>query len=247
MIDDYLPGVVFNNEDPYLFIQDFLESQIIPRSILSGKASFDIRNIFLKQQRLVTLHSVFDKEDFCNILYDSDLRCKLDGMALTPIFRKIDIITEFEKYNPICIEAYLDCFANWKEVVNKNSFICNYIGDKHQRKLYENILKNNSRQYLRMALNIKLPDVSPLDIINHSLHIANFKMQNALLEDNSQELDRWIKLSVMISEKLQRIGAGSKRDVDELIEILQTEAIYEEPKIYSREELESKYQEANKA
>lgn len=247
MLEEYLSGYVFNNEDPYIFIQDYLESRIIPKSILTGNATVEVIRIFLKQQYLMNLHTVFDNEDFCNILYDSDLRCKIDGMALTPIFRKNDIITEFSKINPICIEAYLDCFANWKEVPNKSVFVSSYVGDKYQRKLYENILKNNSRKYLKMVLDVKLPDVSPLEVINHSLQIANFKMQTALLEDNSNELDRWMKLSVIISEKLQRIGAGSKRDIDELLEILRAEPVYEEPKIYTKEELENKYQDSNKA
>ena len=244
-LEEYLPSINFENEDPFIYIQRYLESKPIPKPILTGKYTPQVLNIFLKQQGLLTLHTVFNTPEFHEIIYDSDIRRKLDGMILSSIFRKNDILLEFNKYNPIHIDTYMDCFSNYKELENKRSFIANYIGDKNERNLFERILDNTSRQYLKMVLGIKLPDASPLDIINNNLHVANLKMQTALLAEDDIALDKWMKLSTTIAEKLHKVGAGQKRDIDELLDALKADPVYEDPKIYSMDELEEKYKDQN--
>lgn len=246
LVQLYLPSILFQYEDPYRIIYDDLENKPIPRPILTGKYTPEILNIFLKQQYLLNLHTIIEKEDFHTIIFDTDLRRKIDGMALSSVFRKLDIISEFSKYNTLCIETYLDCFANYKLVSNKRQFIVKYVGDKQERRLYERILENTSRQYLKIILGVKLSDTSPLEIINNALHVAKLKMETALLAEDDIALDKWMKMTVTISEKLNKIGAGNRRDIDELIEKLKTEPDFEDPIIYTKEELDIKYESIKK-
>jgi hypothetical protein len=243
----YLPSIQFNHEDPFDYIKSELSKEQIPRSILVGAHTDSDLRYFLAKFNLVTLHAIFQNDDFQDILFDTDLRRKIDGMNLSPIFRKSDIMRECNSYNMIYIQNYNECFANYEQILYKESYIENYIGDDSEKQLLKQVLKNTSKNKLKVLLGITLSDVAPKKVIDNALQIISIKVNDALLAEDDRSLNNWLKFQVQVSEKLIRLGAGSKSDLDSLIDTLNVKIDFDEPVIYTKEQLESKYEEMQKS
>lgn len=241
LLNKYLPSIVFRSEDPFDFINTLLQNSPIPKPILTGTYNSEAFNIFLKQQKLVNLHAIFDKSDFLDLIFDSDSVRKLQAMSLSDVFNILDIHNEFSGFNTLYLDTFLDCYASWGEIPNKHTFISTYIGDKQEQNLFLRILENTSRKYLKLILNIKISDASPLELMNNALNVVSMKMQDALISEDNAALERWLKLQCSISERLHKLGAGNKSDLDDLVEALRAVPTWEDPKIYSRQELEDKF------
>ena len=241
LLDEYLPSLTLDHKTVFNFIYSLIENSSVPKSIISGDYNSDAFNIFLKQQKLVNLHAAIDQPGFQEIIFDTDITRKINGMALSPVFKLIDIYHEFNTYNNIFIDTYLDCFAAYDELESKQNFIRTYVTDKNERNLFLRICENSSRQYLKLILCIKIQDASPMELINDALNICKLKAQTALLAEDDAELERWLKLQVVIAEKLHKAGAGNKSDLDDLIEKLKAVPEYQDPVIYTKEQLEEKF------
>lgn len=241
LLEKYLPSVQFNHDDPFTYISNILNQENIPKSILTGNATLDTLKLFYQQYKLSDLNAIIKNEDFQDLVFDSDVRKKLEGMSLSPVFRDVDILREFNTINTLYIETYLDCFSDYKELISKRNFIEMYIGDKRERNLYLRILENTSKYYLRVILDIKMPDLSPNEVINNALHAITLKVQNALLAEDDLALERWLKLQVSVSNNLHKLGANNKTDLDNLMEALQAEPIFDDPILYTKEKLEEKF------
>ena len=241
-VEVYLPSIIFQSEEHFDFIKSLLSNCAgIPRSILNGNYTQENFNIFLKQQRLMHLDAALAQEDFQKIIYDSDICTKLHAMSFSPVFNALDIHNEFSNFSTLHIDIYLDCFASYVDIPNKRNYISTYIGDVQERNLFLRVLEHSSRKYLKLILNIKLLDTSPLDLINHALNVVNTKVQEALLSEDDVSLEKWLKMQVTISEKIHKMGAGSKSDLDELIEKLKAVPQFDDPIIYTKEQLEDKF------
>lgn len=239
LVESYLPSIRFDHESPFEFIQSYLGKFVVPKCILNGTyRSIDL-NAFCKHHNLLDLHSVFNNEEFQDFLFDTDKRRKLDGMALSSVFRKIDILREFGNINPLFIEVYLSCFADYTGIPSKNSFINNYIGDVNEKNLYNLVVSNTSRNHLRVILGIKLSDVSPQELVTEALNMIKLKAQTALLSGDDVALERWLKLQLTVSDKLQKLGAGNRDDMSEFLSCLKAEPDFADPVIYTKEQLDS--------
>lgn len=238
----YLPSIRFDYENPFDYIEKFIKQKPVPGCILKGKADITGFHLFCSKFQLHNLHGIFTHTEFEDIIFDSDIRRKIDAMSISPSFRKIDILREFPGVNSIYIETYLDCFSNFEQIDNLNSYIVKYIGDSLEQKLFKKILETSSRQHLKVMLGIKTIDLSPKSLIEDSLNISHLKTQTALLEDNDDNLERWLKIRVSIAEKLIKLGAGNKSDLDNLIEALNAEPDFKDPVIYTKEQLEIEFQ-----
>lgn len=240
----YLPSVNFQNNIPLDYIKSKIFNLPLPCSIIDGTYSSDAFNIFLKQQKLLDLHSSFDDPAFQDIIFDSDIRLQIDGMSLSNVFHLPDIIKEFPNLNLIELKAYIDCFSDfYKMTVSKAAYVDTYIGDKLEQITLKKICNSSSRKFIRVLLNLKMDASSPQKIISDALNMSDFKVQEAFANDDSIALERWLKMKVVIAEKLHKIGAGSRSDLDELIEKLKFEKDYQDPIIYTKEQLDSLYSE----
>ena len=238
----YLPSVNFNNENILDYARNLISLMPIPKSVIDGDYSTYTFNIFLRQQKLLDLHGAMNDPVFQDIIFDSDKRLQIDGMSLSSVFHFPDIVKEFSDFNESYLRAYTDCISNYHKMqYNKAAYIETYIGDKYEREILKKVLINISRKFLRILLKLNLQDLSPQKMISEALNIADFKTQEAFANADDIKLEKWIKMKVVIAEKLHKIGAGAKSDLDDLIEKLKLEAEYEDPVIYSKEELDSLY------
>jgi len=235
LLNGYLPSVKFDFEDPFDYIEKVTKTTPLPACVYSGDAS-GLR-IYLNKFHLEDLHAAFNAEQFEDIIFDSDIRRKIDAMSLSSAFRKIDIIREFSMFDPQFLSVYLDCVADFSKVEQKNTYVVQCIGDPLEQKLLKKILTTTSRSHLKVVLGMK-SSLDPKTIIEKSLHVSDMKADLALLNDDDPGLDRWLKLRVGIAEKLIRMGAGNKSDLDNLIEALRSEPDFEDPIIYTKEQLE---------
>lgn len=240
----YLPAIIFNNEDPFVYLCNELEKKTIPVTVKNGTCDKPTLKLYLKQLGLTTLHLSFETEPFLDLVFDFDLRTKVDGMALSPVFRRIDILNEFINVPPGTLDLYLDCFSNYKSVYNIPSFIKNYIGDTQIQSLFTRLISTTSRQFSKVLLDIKVAENAPKQNIERASNIINYKLQDALVNDDNVAIEKWIKLSAMISEKLHKLGAGNRSDIHELLDLLTQDKDFEEPHIYTIEELEAMKSEA---
>lgn len=235
----YLPSIKFDFEDPLQYISQELFKKGVPATILNGTYDKQTFKLFLRQNDLNTLHLSFENQEFLDLVFDSDLRRKIDGMALSPVFRRIDIINEFQTISPILLDLYLDCFAQFKQINSLRVYVNTYIGDKIEMDLFDRIIQTTSRQFIRVLLDLKVSENNPKQNIERACNIINYKLQEALLTNDSNQIEKWIKLSTAVSEKLHRLGSGTKSDLQELLNLLQQDKDFEEPHIYTREELDS--------
>lgn len=242
----YLPSVQFNNEDPFDYIKSELSKEPIPKGILIGSYTDSDFRCFLSKFNLMGLHSVFNDDNFQDLMFDTDVRLKIDGMCLSSVFRKLDIVKEFNNYNTIYIDSYTECIANYKQVQYKESFIENYIGDNNEKNLLKQVLKNTSRNKLKVFLGVTISDEAPQKLIANAVQIIKIKVNEAMNAEDDVKLNNWLKFQVSVSEKLVRMGAGSKTDKEDLIDTLNKKIDFEEPIIYTKEQIEEQYLQAQK-
>jgi hypothetical protein len=233
----YLPTNTFDN-NLYDEIRDFIIQIPIPGCIKSDSTHPSSMRLFCSIFKLTNLHSCFTNPDFEELIYDTDQRRKIDAMMISSVFRPIDVVREFPHINQLIIETYIDCIANFKQASSKHTYVAKYLGDELEKKLFTKILSISSRQHLKVLLGLKCVSLNPVEVLDKSLNIANLKTDIALMNDNDSELEKWLKLRVVIAERLHRMGAGTQTDLDRLIEALQVEATYQDPVIYRKEDLD---------
>jgi hypothetical protein len=235
-LESYLPSIVFE-DDIFEYTESAIGEVPIPGCIRSSCDPTSLK-LFCNIFKLNTLNSVFGNEDFEDLIFDTDLRRKIDSMMISSVFRPIDVVREFSQINSLIVETYMDCIANFKGI-NKHSYVGKYIADPLEQKLFTKILTTGSRQHLKVMLGLKSDTMNPMDVLKKSLDIANLKTDIALMGDNDAELEKWIKLRVVVAGRLHQMGAGTQSDLDRLINALKAEADYEDPKIYTKEDLEN--------
>lgn len=243
LLNTYLPSIKFDFEDPFEYIQKIVKEIPLPAGVYSNKEDPSSLIIYLSRFKLRELHTVFNQEQFEDIIFDTDLRRKIDAMALSPSFRKIDIIREFPSINHEYIEIYLDCFANFDQIDSRNIYVSKYIGDPSERSLLIKVLTTTSRIHLKTILGIRT-NLDPKTIIEKSLSVMDMKSDLALINEDDDKLERWTKLRISIAEKLIKMGAGSKTDLDNLMEALKAEPDFKDPVIYTKEDLENEFSQA---
>lgn len=239
MIDSYLPSVIFNYEDIYDVTFAALNQMVVPRKVLLFNYNIYELQKFLKDNELTELHASFYCDEFVDFVFDSDLRRKVDGMRLNPVFREIDIYREFQEMNQIILKIYLNCFADFSNIEKKDIYVNKYIFDVDEKNLFNQVIKNTSKNFLKTILGLSVDDLSPKEEIKHCLNIIKLKLNTAILEDDLNAIERLTKLKVSISEKLIKIDAGSKSDLEDLKTLLKTEQQYENPKVFTKEELDA--------
>ena len=240
-VEMYLPSIEF---DECIFdeVCQWIRDAHPPKCIHLDGTALDpsAYNIFYGMFGLKELHAAFRTKEFDDIIFDYDLRKQIDGMAMSSVFRRIDIVREFGNINSMIIDVYLDCIANYKELKSKASFIARYINDEYDKALFTKIIETTSRKHLQIVLGLKTQTVAPMAIMEKSLNIAAMKTDIALLGNNPGELEKWIKLQVGVAEKLHNMGAGTQSDLDRLIDLLKAEPTYDDPVIYTKEMLDEK-------
>ena len=235
-LDLYLPSVIFDSH-PIDYVKEYLEEKVVPACVYAGSADASAMRLYCQINQLGALHGVFTSDAFEDLIFDLELRRKVDAMVLSPAFRTADIMREFPKIDKTCLDVYTDCVANFASVSNKHSYlVC--IGDERERKLLTKMMTVTSRDTLRLVLGLRCADMSPVEIMNKSLSIAALKTDDALLNDDNQGLERWVKLQASLAERMHGMGVGTRTDLDELLTALKVEPTYCDPIIYTKEQLE---------
>lgn len=244
LLNSYLPFVKFEFEDPFDYMEKYIKTIPIPGSVFAGIDDLDAWRIYSDKFQLKDLHAAFNQESFEDIVFDTDIRLKMDAMSLCPAFRKIDIVREFSTIDPIYIGVYLDTFSDFAKIENRNTYIARYIADRNGQLLFKQMLETASRKHVKVLLGMKT-DIDPKQIIQDSLSESEYMSKQALTLQKD-DLKDWIKLKVGIAEKLIKMGAGNKSDLESLVEALSSNPSFEDPLIYTREQLEIEYREKNK-
>jgi len=240
-LDLYLPSIIFDVH-PIEYVQEHLKEKLVPTCVYAGSADPSAMRLYCQINHLGPLHGVFNTAEFEDLIYDLELRRKIDAMILSPAFRTADIMREFPKTDKVCLDVYTDCVANFASVSNKHAYLA-CVGDERERKLLTKMMTVTSRETLRLVLGLKCADMNPVEIMNKSLTIAALKTDDALLNDDNQGLERWVKLQASLAERMHGMGVGTRTDLDELLTALKVEPVYCDPVIYTKEQLEGMYQE----
>ena len=240
-VEEYLPSIIFKDMDAYDIAFHTLALESIPKTLLTPGFSKKDFIFFLRKFGFENLDAAINQDDFKEFIFDTDIRRKIDAMSLSSVFRNADIYREFSTINPLYIDIYLKIFSNFTLVVNKYEYVNRYFGDKEERKLMNLIVKNTSKDYLRAVLDIQTKEVVPKKSIEHALNIVSLKLKSAVLSEDDAAIEKWSKLSVIYSEKLHKFGAGSRNDVQELLDALKQDASYIDPKQYSASELDEEF------
>lgn len=249
VLNEFFPFICLDS--PFNYVNDYLNSlHNIPTSIVTGTYNKNALNKFLKESCLADLHDIFDKENFQDLLYDVDLRKKIDGMCISG-FRngeiELEIKQNIQDIEPVFVKTYINCFANFYDMdfFEKRNFIINSFEDLNEKNMLLKCVENKSRDMIRMILGVRTKTYSPVELINRSAQIVVSKTQEGILENDDLKLQNYLKLGIKIAETLHSFGVGNKDAAKELLDVLnkKVEDNNDIPKPMSVEDLERRFME----
>lgn len=240
----YLPMYVFD-EPPLEYIIKRLEEMILPKSILAGKHDLKAYVGFLKRADLMDLNEAWDRPEFKEFLYDSDLRRTVDIMRMCSFRQEEILLVVKDKYSDIdekqC-QIYIDCFADFQgmQFIAKKNFVYSYIGNPAIQRLYMSCLENRSMEHIRSVLNITMKSIDPMTLATRAAQISMLRTTKHLVDENDQELRNYLNINMKSAALLQSLGAGSVSAVDELRKLMEAPSENTPVKVYTLAELEAK-------
>jgi hypothetical protein len=242
LLESYLPYIGFDFEDPFDYAEKYIKTTPIPACVYAGVDDIHGWRIYSGKFKLEDLHAAFNQEQFEDIVFDTDIRRKIDAMSLSSVFRKSDIVKEFSRFDPQYIGIYLDSFSDFTKVPNKNSYVAEYVTDQSVQRILKKTLDTTSRSKLKAILGIAT-EIDPKELIHRAVEITKRRLEDA--DENDQaDLQSWIKMQISFSEKLLKMGAGNKTDLDNLLQELKAAPKFKDPTIYTKDQLEIIYQES---
>lgn len=243
LLESYLPCISFDFEDPFDYAEKHIKATPIPACIYAGVDDIHGWRIYSGKFKLEDLHAAFTQEQFEDIVFDTDVRNKIDAMSISPVFRNMDIVREFSRFDPQYIKIYLDTFSDFTKVPNKNSYVAQYITDDYTQKIFKTVLNTKSRMHLKALLGMKA-ELNPKEMIEEACQETLIQKKQAIADKDLDRQERWTKLNVSLSEKLLKLGAGNKTDLDNLMDALKATPNFKDPVVYTKDQLEIIYQES---
>lgn len=223
-LNEYFPFICFDS--PFAYVQDELNRiPNIPTSVIKGNYNKNSLHRFLKESSLANLHDLIERQQFQDLIYDVDLRRKVDGMAISG-FRPMEIEIEVKQYiqdiDPVVIKTYLDCFADYSDMDfhDKKNFIIQSFEEPLEQKIMIKCIENKSKDMVRMFLGVNSRTMNPIELINKTAQIITLKTQEGLVENDEVKIQNYLKLSIKVADVLQKFGAGNEDAAKRLLEAL---------------------------
>ena len=223
-LNELFPFICFDS--PFAFVQDELNHiNNLPSSVIKGSYNKSSLQRFLKESSLMNLHDLIDREQLQDLLYDVDLRRKVDGMSIAG-FRYREIELEIKQVipdiDPVIVKTYLDCFANYNNMTfdEKRNFIIQTFEDAYERKVLLKCLESKSQDKIRMYLNVNARAFNPIEMINKTAQIVTLKTQEGLIEEDEDKIRTYLKLSIKVAEAIRDFGVGNKDATEALLAAL---------------------------
>ena len=223
-LNEYFPFVCFDS--PFTHVQNILNSiHSLPTSIIKGNYNKLSLQKFLKEADLFSLHEIFERTQFQDLIYNVDLRTKVDGMAIAG-FRPHEIELEIKQYiqdvDPVIVKVYLDCFANYRGMAfdEKRNFINRSFEEPLEKKRLLQCVENKSQDKIRMLLGVSTKTYNPIELINRTAQIVTFKTNEGLIDDDDSKLQSYLKLGIKVAEVLNGFGVGNKDAAEMLLAAL---------------------------
>jgi hypothetical protein len=249
----YFPFISIDS--PFGYVQDRLDRiSNLPATIIRGNYNKQALLKFLKETDLINLHELLPRQQFQDLLYDVDLRRKVDGMSLCG-FRHQEIELEIKQYitdiDPVVVKTYLNCFADFSNMTydEKRNFVINTFEEPAEKITYVKCLENKSRDIIRAYLGVNTRVFNPIEMINRYAQIITIKINEGLRESDEVKLQGYIKLGLRSAETLDKFGVGNKDAAELLLAALAKkpeEIGLNTPKPMSVEQLEDMYLEQQK-
>lgn len=224
ILNEYFPFISFDS--PFTYVTECLNNlHNLPATIVKGTYNKTSLQKFLKETSLQNMHEFFTRPQFQDLLYDVDLRRKVDGMAING-FRHHEIELEIKEHipeiDPVIVKTYLDCFANYSTMNydEKRNFIIQSFEEEREKKVLLKCIEHKSRDMVRMFLGVAARTVNPIELINRSAQIVTLKTQEGLVADDEVKIQAYLKLGIKIAEVLDKFGAGNKDAAEALLSAL---------------------------
>ena len=247
-LNEFFPFICFDS--PFNYVSEELDKiHNVPASIIKGNYNKASLVKFLKESDLISMNELFDREQFQDLLYDVDLRRRVDGMAIAG-FRhheiELEVKQSIQDIDPVIIKMYLDCFANYFDMTfdQKRNFILQSFEDVNERKVLEKCLIVKSRDMVRMFLGVSSRTYNPIELINKTAQIITLKTQEGLIENDEAKLQNYLKLGIKVADVLHNFGVGNKDAAEALLLALSRkpdDVGVKSPKPMTVEELENKF------
>jgi hypothetical protein len=223
-INEYFPFL--NIDSPFTYVQDRLNTiPNIPATIMKGNYKKPALEKFIKEAGLVNLHDLIEKDQFKDLLYDTDLRRKIEGMAITgfrPIEIELEIKQRIQDIDIVTVKTYLDCFCDYStmDFIEKKNFINQTFEELSERKALLKCLDTKSRDAIRGYLSLSTKTYNHIEIVNKRAHEITLKIQEALIDGNEVQYLALSKLSLNIADALYKFGVGNDDAAKQLLDAL---------------------------
>lgn len=224
VLTTYFPFISLDS--PYTHVHDELDKlPNLPTSVVRGTYNKPALARFLKEAGLVTLHEVFDNPKFQDLLYDADLRMKIEGMAIAgfrPLEIELEVKQTIQDIDINMVKTYLDCFVNYRDMnfIDKRNFIHSAFEEPKERLLLIRCLETKSKDWVRTYLSLSTKTYNHIEMVNSRAHLVTLKTQEALLAGDDMKLMSLVKIGLNIADSLHKFGVGNQDAAEQLLAAL---------------------------
>jgi len=213
----------------------------LPVGIKKGTYSEKAFDRWVRAEGLEPLHEVFYEPEFDLLLRDNDIRLKLEIMAMTD-FDKSEMYGAAHAYNKSCIDAFVDFFCNFSSATDEqleehiDTF---YYGNIYHSRTRRCAIGYGSKEYVRQLLGVGMKYATVQDQVQSVLtHYGQVFKIEKLGGDESRTRES-AGMVMKAAQVLRDLGHASNSAADLEHLLAQHEEDFNEPKIYTVEELEA--------
>jgi len=206
--------------------------------------------IFLRDAGYIDIDSMIDSEAFSEFLYDTDMRVKVDALAMSSVFNNrrnpgpsptiLNLLKD--QVNEEVLRCYLKYFADFSRIGDPSAWVGKYVFDTVFKTVFEQVLDYNSRKHILMLL--ELPDHGtvercPLTEMEKVLVIIDMQLTRAIRSNKTADIQSWTKIKMAGIEKYHTLlgVGGTEANMQSLFETLGAPAEYQDPIAYTLEDL----------
>jgi hypothetical protein len=220
-LSDWFPLIFFQN--PLSYIQEYIDSiPSLPASVVKGTYTKTTLQKFLKESGLQDLHDHFEKQQFKDLMFHSELRHKIDGMMIGRFhIHEIEAEVNYHipGFDPVILRTYIDCFANYYGInfIDLRTFITNTFEELQERNDLLKSLETKEKKHIRSFLGLKSPSFDPIEAVYDNHNVIARRLRIYVRDDNDPLIQDYLGWNFKAADALYKMGAGSKDAAAELL------------------------------
>ena len=218
---DWFPFL--NIDKPVSYVLEHLNTiPNVPASVMKGTYNKVTLQKFLKESGLVDLHDLFEKQQFKDLMYHTEIRSKIEGMMISGFFIheiESEVNNTIPGIDPVIIRTYVDCFANYygMNFFDRRTYITDVFEEPNEKKTLIKCLETKCKKTIRAMLHLKPPVFDPVEDLNEAANMVGINLRRFFRDDDLEQLPKYLNLRFKAIDLLDKLGVGNKDAAAELL------------------------------